>query len=88
MSVCIELPTELEAALRRQIADLDRAAKESLLVDLYRQERITGHELASALGIDRFAVDELLSRHGVIEDLPSLSELRAEVASLEARLSR
>lgn len=88
MSVCIELPTELEAALRRQIADLDRAAKESLLVDLYRQERITSHELASALGIDRFAADELLGRHGVTEDLPSLAELKSEVEGLETRLSR
>jgi Uncharacterised protein family (UPF0175) len=88
MSVCIELPTELETELRRQIVDLDRAAKEALLVDLYRQERITSHELASALGIDRFAADELLSRHGVTEDLPSLAALRAEATELEARLGR
>jgi len=88
MSVTIELPAELESTLRRQIVDLDRAAKEALLVELYRQERITSHELASALGIDRFAADELLGRHGVTEDLPSLAQLRSEVAGLEARLSR
>ena len=58
MSVCIELPAELEIALRRQMVDLDRAAKEALLVDLYRQSRVTAHELATALGIDRFAADE------------------------------
>lgn len=86
MSVCIELPAELETALRRQMVDLDRAAKEALLVDLYRQSRITAHELASALGIDRFAADELLGRHGVTEDLPTAAEVRAEVAELEARL--
>ncbi len=44
--------------------------------------------LASALGIDRFAADELLGRHGVTEDLSSLAELRKEIAGLEARLSR
>ncbi len=88
MSVSIDLPTELETTLRRQMVDLDRAAKEALLVELYRQKRITSHELASALGIDRFAADELLGRHGVTEDLPSLAQLRAEVAELDSRLSR
>lgn len=88
MSVSIELPIELEAQLRRQIADLDRAAKEALLVELYRQERITSHELASALCINRFAADELLRRHGVTEDLPTVADVQAEVAGLEARLSR
>ena len=62
------------------MVDLDRAAKEALLVELYRQERITSHELASALEIDRFAADELLGRHGVTEDLPSLAQLQSEVA--------
>jgi predicted HTH domain antitoxin len=88
MSVCIELPTDLEASLRSQIENLEATAKESFLVDLYRQERITHHQLASALGIDRMSLEEVLQRHGVVEDLPSVSELRKQFDDLDARLGR
>jgi hypothetical protein len=44
LSVTIDLPTQLETTLRREMADLDRAAKEALLAEFYRQERITSHE--------------------------------------------
>jgi hypothetical protein len=88
MSICIDLPADLEAQLRRQVADLDQAAKEALLVDLYRRQQITQHELAAALAIDRFAADALLARHGVTEDLPTADEIRREVAELEVRLGK
>ena len=88
MSVCIDLPAQLEEALRRDIADLDQLAKESLLVDLYRQERITKHQLAEALGLDRFEVNDVLIRHNVTEDLPTLDEIERQVAVMEAKLSR
>jgi hypothetical protein len=88
MSVCIELPTELEATLRSQIDNLEATAKESFLVDLYRQERITHHELATALGIDRMTVEGVLQRHGVVEDLPSVADLRQQFIDLDSRLGR
>lgn len=88
MSVCIDLPIQLEESLRRDIADLDQVAKESLLVDLYRQERITKHQLAEALGLDRFEVNTVLNRHNVTEDLPTLDEIERQVAVMEAKLAR
>jgi hypothetical protein len=88
MSVCIELPAQLEESLRREIADLDQLAKESLLVDLYRQERITKHQLAGALGLDRFTVNDVLNRHNVTEDLPTLDEIERQVAIMEAKFAR
>ncbi len=88
MAVCIELPPQLEETLRRDIADLDRVAKESLLVEFYRHERITKHQLATALGLDRFSVNEVLNRHNVTEDLPTLEEIERQVAVMEAKLSR
>lgn len=88
MSVCIDLPPELETSLRKQFANLDATAKEAFLVELYRQERITHHELASALELSRLETDELLGRYNVWDDLPSVNELRLQAAELEAKLSR
>lgn len=88
MPVCIDLPPDLEASLRSQVANLDQAAKEALLVELYRRETITRHELATALAIDRFAVDELLNLYGVTEDLPTAAEIRRDAAEVESLLSR
>jgi DNA-binding transcriptional regulator LsrR (DeoR family) len=77
--ITFELPNDLEHALRQQIADLDQAAKEAALVELYRQDRLTQAELARALGCSRFDVEALLKRHRVTEDLITADELRAEL---------
>ena len=69
MSVTFELPREIEKSLREQLGDLDRAAKEALLVGLYRQQKLTHHQLSSALGLSRFETDGLLKRHEVFHDL-------------------
>ncbi|QEG35977.1 UPF0175 family protein [Bythopirellula goksoeyrii] len=82
MSVCIELPPTLEESLRREIADLDQLAKEALLVDLYRKERITKHQLATALGMTRFEVNDVLNRWNVTEDLPTVDEIFREAKQL------
>lgn len=88
MSVCITLPEDLEASLRRQVADLDQTAKEALLVDLYRQGALTHFELGSALGLERFQIEDLLGRRGIVDDLPSAESVLHEAAELEARLGR
>jgi hypothetical protein len=69
MTVSFELPIEIERTLREALGDVGRAAKEALLVDLYRQEKLTHHQLASALGLSRFETDALLKRHEVFYDL-------------------
>lgn len=88
MSVCINLPTELEASLRSQISDLDQTAKEALLADLYRQGALTHFELGTTLGMERFEVDQFLNDRGVVEDLPTAESILREVKEVEARLQR
>ena len=63
------------------MTDFSRDAKEAYLVDLYRQHKITHHQLGKAFGLDRFDTDVLLKHHGVELEL-SLEEFNAEVASL------
>ena len=69
MAVTFELPREMEKSLREQLGDLDQAAKEALLVNLYRQSKLTHHQLSGVLGLSRFETDALLKRHEVFYDL-------------------
>ncbi|HTK76827.1 MAG TPA: UPF0175 family protein [Gemmataceae bacterium] len=82
MAITFELPTSIEQQLRGEWADFDAVAKEAALVELYRQAKLTHFQLATALGLDRFATDELLKRHQVTEDLQSAEMLGSQIAAL------
>lgn len=82
MAVTFELPPALEQQLRRDLVDLDELAKTSALVQLYRRQKLTHHELATALGLGRIETDELLARHGVTEDLMTVTEFTAQQSAL------
>jgi hypothetical protein len=76
MAVTFELPSEMEESLRKELDDLDRAAKEALLVDLHRQGKLTHHQLSTALGLTRLEADALLHRHEVFYDLTAEDVIR------------
>ncbi len=82
MAITFELPAMIEQQLRGEWPDFDAVAKESALVELYRQARLTHHQLATALGLDRFAADALLQRHQVTEDFLSAEALGSQIATL------
>jgi hypothetical protein len=82
MTVTFELPNTTEELLRRETVDLDRAAKEAALVEFYRQGKLTHHELAIALGLDRLETESVLKRHGVTEDCVTAEELGAQLTAL------
>ena len=82
MSITFELPAVIEQHLRGEWADFDAVAKEAALVELYRQAKLTHHQLATALDLDRLALDELLQRHRVTEDLVSAEALGAQIVTL------
>lgn len=88
MPVMFELPGDIERNLRHQLGDLDQAAKEAALVELYRQELLTNHDLAQALGLSRLEVDALLKKHNVTEDLLTVEEFERQVDDLKRELGR
>ena len=88
MAITFELPAQIERQLRDEWADLDAVAKEAALVELYRQAQLTHHQLATALGLDRFGVNELLKRHEVTEDLVSAEALGSQIATLRRLVSQ
>lgn len=82
MTIRFELPAEVEQLLRREFRDLDQAAKEAALVELYRQAKLTHHQLSQALALSRFETDALLKRHHVTEDLLSVEEFNRQADDL------
>ena len=81
MTIRFEIPEHLAQQLRAAGIDLKQTARESLLVELYRQKHITHHQLAQALGYNRYETDGVLKRHGVEVEL-SLDEFQAQAQSL------
>ena len=88
MANTFELRTMIEQQLRGEWTDFDAVAKEAALVELYRQAKLTHHQLATALGLDRFAADELLKRHEVTEDLVSAEALGSQIAALRKLMDK
>ena len=86
MSIAFELPVAVEEQLRRDHADLDVVAKEAALVELYRQGRITQHQLGLSLDKSRFEVEELLKRHKVTEDLDTAEQVAEQITILRRLL--
>lgn len=82
MAVTIDLPRNVEDALRQTLPNLDEQAKEILLVTLYRGGKLTHHEFAAAMGVTRHEADGILKRHQVTEDLMTPEEFEAERAAL------
>jgi len=86
MTISFSLPEPIEANLRAQVGNLDEAAKEAALVELYRQEKISHSQLAQSLGISRYEADGVLKRHNVTEDLITLEEFHEQVAAVRKLL--
>ncbi len=84
MSVTFDLPKSIEQSLRRELGNLDQAAKEAALVELYRQDKLTHHELSQALGLERLETEAVLKKHNVAEDLPTNEQYNAALSRLRA----
>lgn len=85
MSISFNLPPDIERQLRKDGVDLALVAKEAFLVDQYRRDRITHHQLAEALGLSRLEAEALLKRHRVSSSV-SAEEMRAQAAALREGL--
>ena len=83
MDVNFEIPQDVAARLCSADTDLNRLAKESLLVDSFRRGLVTHAQLAQALGLDRFETDELLQRHRVYDQGLTMEDLESDRCNLE-----
>lgn len=87
MRIVFDLPSYIEQEIARESGDPNLAAKEALLVDRYRQGKISQSQLADALGITRMEADGVLKRHHVyLEITPEQHE--AEVRAMREEIKR
>jgi hypothetical protein len=80
MIISFDLPRDITEQANG--TDLTVKAKEALLVELYREEKITQHQLGEALGLDDYETDGLLKQYGVGFDL-SREEFEGQRAFLQ-----
>jgi predicted HTH domain antitoxin len=76
MTVSFELPKDLEQHLRLEFGDLGQAAKEALLIESYREGRLSIGRIAPILGKGVIETQAWLADHGAplnysLEDLKS-----------------
>ena len=88
MSITFNLPVAVEENLRAQLGDLDEAAKEAALVELYRQGKLSHGQLAESLGSSRDEANALLKRHNVTEDLLTIDEFDEQMDQLRKLLGK
>ena len=77
MNISFEIPGEIERELGTDGADLSGEAKEAFLVDQYRRDRISMHQLVRAMGLSRYEAEDIVKRHGVALE-STVDELRAD----------
>ena len=83
MDVNFEIPQDVAVQLRSAGTDLNRLAKEFLLVESFRRGLVTHVQLAQALGLDRFETDELLQRHHIYEQGLTMEDLESDRRNLK-----
>ena len=84
MTISFELPHDFEQLVSAIGADLNDMAREAFLVELFREKKITQHQLGQALGLDDYETDGVLKRHGVGYDL-TLEEFEEQRAFLRGK---
>jgi Uncharacterised protein family (UPF0175) len=77
MTITFEIPPSIHQRVQSEGADLNRAAKEAYLIDLYRQGVITHDDLGETLGLGFHQTQQIIKEHGAGDDF-SLEEFEAE----------
>ena len=86
-TITFDIPDNIEQHLAAAGSNVDAAAKEAVIVELYRRGQISHGALAECLGLSRHEAADLLGRHHVTEDLLNLEEYGEQMRALRARLA-
>lgn len=78
MQIVVELPDDIA---RRP--DPGREALEALVIEGYRSEKLSHHQAARLLGLDRFEFDGFLKDRGIYDRAYSAEDLERDLADLD-----
>jgi predicted HTH domain antitoxin len=78
MQFTVELPDDLAAQLIPDGCDPSRAALEDIAIEAFRAKRLSEHQLATVLGMDRYTLDGFLKQREVWYDY-SIEDLKTEL---------
>src|SRR5271157_1069660 len=78
MQITVELPDEMARQMIPVGLDPARTALEDMAVEAYRAHRLTEHQLATLLGLERYELDGFLKRREVWLE-PTMDDLQQEV---------
>jgi len=78
MQFTVELPDNLAAQLIPDGCDPSRAALEDIAIEAFRAKRLSEHQLATVLGMDRYTLDGFLKQREVWYDY-SIEDLTTEL---------
>ena len=81
LTVDVELPRDLLAAMDVSEPALPRRVKELLALELFRENRISSGKAAELAGLTKYAFVQLLSQHGLSYFTEGAEELAAQVRS-------
>jgi predicted HTH domain antitoxin len=87
MAISFQLEGDLEEQLRRDLGDLNLAAKEALLIEAYRQGKLSIGRLARTLGIGVLEADQWLAERAVPLNY-TFEDFQADVRTLETLRNR
>ena len=82
MQITVELPDDIARLMIPAGSDPSRAALEDMAVEAYRAHRLTGHQLSTLLGMDRYQLDGFLKQREVWLDYTT-EDLRRELETGE-----
>jgi len=85
MTISFDLPQDIVQQIRINEVDLSGKAREIFLVELYREDQITHHQLATALGLSRLETEGVLKRHRVSSGVTA-AEMQAQAAAFHESL--
>lgn len=85
MSISIRIPPAIEEELRKQLGDLDLAAKEALAIESYRTEKLSIGQVAELLELTVYEAEGFMKERGVSAPC-TLADLEHDRATLKQLL--
>jgi len=83
LTVVLDVPPEVEERLRAGGTKIDHQFNEACALELYREEKLSFHELSRMLGLSHFATSELLQRRRIYVGALTMQDLEDDHRRLE-----